>query len=132
MVNIFQKIKGLKARVIILIEVLVVFIILISSIINYYTIKSSLIKDLRENQLYAFVEAAQSDIQMVLERAMETSKLLANDPLLVEWFSSGEKNDVLGVLVKKKLDQVVEMGYITSFAVNGVTKNYWKDGGGTT
>lgn len=118
--------ESLRARILVLIGALVIIIIVSSSYINYTTVRRTLIKDIREKQLLSFTQAAQSDIQMVLEKAMETSVILANDPVLMKWFSEGEKDPILGELAKKKLTQISEgSGYFTVFAINNVTKNYW-------
>ncbi len=121
--------KSLQSRILFFIGSLVILIILSISIVNFYTVRKTLIKDIRDKQLLSFTEASQSDIQMVIEKAMETSVLLANDPLLVKWFADGEKDNQLGVLVKARLTVTSkEMGYFTAFAVNSVTKNYWTEG----
>lgn len=106
-----------------------VIIILTISIMNYVTVRNTLIKDIREEQLMSFVEASQSDIQMVLEKAIETSQLLANDPTLLKWFREGEIDPDLGVLAKEKLTSITKFGYFTVFAVNRTTNNYWADNG---
>lgn len=121
--------KSLQTRILTLIEFLVIFIILSISIINFYTVRKALIKDIREEQLLSFVEAAQSDIQMVIEKAIETSVLLADDPTITKWFADGEKDPLLGSLAKEKLSVINKSGYFTVFAVNNVTKNYWSEGG---
>ena len=110
------------------IGVLVIIVILTLSLINYFTVRKTLVKDVREKQLLTFLEASQSDIQMVLEKAIETSVSLANDPLLIDWFKNGEVDERIGELAKAKLDYLQkQMGYITVFAVNDLTKNYWAE-----
>jgi methyl-accepting chemotaxis protein len=121
------KFKSLQTRILTLIESLVIVIILTISIMNYATVRRTLIKDIREEQLMSFVEASQSDIQMVLEKAIETSKLLANDPTILKWFSEGEVDPDLGVLAKAKLTSITNSGYFTVFAVNKTTNNYWAE-----
>lgn len=123
------KFKSLQARILTLMEVLVLLMIFSLSIINFYTVRKALIKDIREKQLLTFVEASQSDLQMVIEKAIETSILLASDPTLIKWFADGEKDSELGKLVKDKLTQIHQAGYFTVFAVSNITKNYWEQNG---
>lgn len=123
------KFKSLQTRILTSVEFLVIVIILSISIINFYTVRKALIKDIREEQLLSFVEASQSDIQMVLEKAIETSIFLAEDPTLVKWFAEGEKDPELGRLAKDKLTGINKSGYFTVFAVNSITKNYWSENG---
>lgn len=125
-----MRLKSLQKQILFLVGTLVVLTIISQGIINYSTVKKTLIRDVREKQLKSFVEASQSNIQMVLEKAIETSNLLAQDPVLNTWFRQGEKDDTLGQLAKKRLDVIVEKeGYFTVFAVNQKTKNYWAEGG---
>lgn len=118
--------KSLRSRILSLIGSLVIIIIISSSTINYTAVRRTLIKDVRENQLLSFTEASQSDIQMVIEKAIETSILLSEDPLIVKWFKEGEADHELGKIAKDKLTNVSEsMGYFTVFAINAITNNYW-------
>jgi methyl-accepting chemotaxis protein len=49
--------------------------------------------------------------------------------LLLDWFTGGEQDSVLGELVKRKLTTISNKGdYFTVFAVNELTKNYWAEG----
>jgi methyl-accepting chemotaxis protein len=121
--------KNLQNRILTLVGSLVVVIILSLSIINFFTVRKTLINDIREKQLLSFTEASQSNIQMAIEKAIETSLLLAEDPLLLDWFTGGEQDSVLGELVKRKLTTISNNGdYFTVFAVNEFTKNYWAEG----
>ncbi|PKP08476.1 MAG: hypothetical protein CVU09_15660 [Bacteroidetes bacterium HGW-Bacteroidetes-4] len=121
--------KNLQNRILTLVGSLVVAIILSLSIINFFTVRKTLINDIREKQLLSFTEASQSNIQMAIQKAIETSLLLAEDPLLLDWFTGGEQDSVLGELVKRKLTTISNKGeYFTVFAVNELTKNYWAEG----
>jgi hypothetical protein len=104
-------------------------IIVVLSVINYFTVRSTLLKDVRENQLTAFVKAAQSDLKSQLEKGMETSQALADDPLLIKWFEGGETNTDFKDIALDKIDMYAKkMGYPTVFAANRVTKNYYAEG----
>jgi methyl-accepting chemotaxis protein len=107
---------------------LILVIVVLSGLINYQSIKSTLQEDIRSKQLLAFLEAAQSNIRADLEKGMETSIALAEDPALVKWFSEGEKDATLKEVSLDKLDQTkTGLGYLTVFAVNNVTKNYYQE-----
>lgn len=107
---------------------LILVIVVLSGLINYQSIKSTLQEDIRSKQLLAFLEAAQSNIRADLEKGMETSIALAEDPALVKWFSDGEKDATLKEVSLDKLDQTkTGLGYLTVFAVNNVTKNYYQE-----
>jgi len=125
-----MKFTSLQKQILSLVGTLVIVIIISQGAINFFTVKKTLIQDVREKQLISFVEASQSNIQMVLEKAIETSTLLAQDPVITTWFKQGETNDTLGTLAKERLNAIVnEQDYFTVFAVNDKTKNYWAEGG---
>lgn len=120
--------KSLQSRILVFVGTLVILIILSLSLINFLTVRRTLIKDVRAKQLLSFTEASQSDLQMVIERAIETSLLMADDPLIVKWGADSEKDTLLGELVKDKLDVINKSGYFTVFLVNNSTRNYWQEG----
>ncbi|MGM0375380.1 MAG: methyl-accepting chemotaxis protein [Bacteroidota bacterium] len=121
--------KKLRNRLLVYFGILIFSIIVILSVINYTTVKNTLLNDVREKQLPAFVEAAQSDLESTLETGMETSEILADDPLLIEWFKTGETDTTQKRLVLEKINMFSEqMGYPSVFAVNKVTKNYYTEG----
>ena len=121
--------KKLRDQLLVYFGVLIFSIIVILSVINYTTVKNTLLDDIRQNQLPAFVEAAQSDLKSTLESGMETSQILADDPLLIEWFKSGEADTTQKKLVLEKINMFSEqMGYPSVFAVNNQTKNYYTEG----
>ena len=125
-----MKFTSLQKQILSLVGTLVIVIIISQGAINFFTVKKTLIQDVRKKQLISFVEASQSNIQMVLEKAIETSTLLAQDPVLTTWFKQGETNDTLGTLAKERLNAIAnEQDYFTVFAVNDKTKNYWAEGG---
>lgn len=121
--------KKLRNRLLVYFGILIFSIIVVLSVINYTTVKNTLLNDVREKQLPAFVEAAQSELKTTLEKGIETSKTLADDPLLMEWFKSGETDTTQKRLVLEKINMFSEqMGYPSVFAVNNVTKNYYTEG----
>ncbi|WP_142534036.1 sensor histidine kinase [Saccharicrinis carchari] len=109
-----------------------ILVVLVLSVIaglgfaHYTSVKRSLFSDFRNNYLHAVLIATQSGFQATLQRAIETSVTLADDPVVLSWFKGGEKNDELKVLALKRLDNLQkEYGYQAVFAVNSITNNYW-------
>lgn len=121
----FEKIQN---RLLVYLGSFVLVIILLMSLTNYLSVRKSLMKDVQEKQLLSFVEASQSNIRALIEKALETSKFLANDPTIMKWFIDGEIDESLGVLSKNKLTKISQdEAYFTIFAVNNVTHNYWAE-----
>lgn len=123
------KFEKLQSKLLITMGALVIGIIVLIGVVNYYTVKKALIHDVRTKQLLSFVEASQSTLQAMLEKALEASAILAEDPTLNQWFLSGEEDDVLKDLALERLDQLQKnYSYFTVFAVSNVTRHYWQEG----
>ncbi|WP_462316875.1 methyl-accepting chemotaxis protein [Marinilabilia sp.] len=124
----FNRFKRLRDQLLVSFGILIFSIIAIQAVINYSTVKNTLLEDVRKKQLTGFVEAAQSDLRSQLEKGMEASMTLADDPLLLEWFQSGEADSTLKNLALAKLDMFAEkMGYPSVFAVNRTTQRYYTE-----
>jgi len=123
-----NRFKKLRDQLLVSFGILIFSIIAIQSFLNYSTVKSTLLEDVRKKQLTGFVEAAQSDLRSQLEKGMEASITLADDPLLLEWFQSGEADTTLKRMALAKLDMFAKkMGYPSVFAVNNTTYRYYTD-----
>ena len=123
-----NRFSRLRDQLLVSFGILTATIIVIISVINYSTVKSTLLEDVRQKQLKAFVEAAQSDLETKLEKGMEASMALADDPLLIHWFQSAESDTSLRHLALSKIDMFAEkMGYPSVFAVNRETGNYYTE-----
>lgn len=119
----------IRSRLMVYFGGLILVVVSLLTIINYNTVKSTLQEDIRNKQLLVFLEAAQSNIRAVLEKGNEVSLALADDPALIKWFTGGEKDDVLKEIVLDKIDVTKQnLGYLTVFAVNDVTKKYYQEG----
>lgn len=121
----FKKI-GLQLQLIL--GLLVLCIIAGLGFVHFTTFKTSLFKEFREKQLFTVLQASQSSFQSTLQRAIETSELLAEDPTISSWFMGGEVNEDLKVLSLMRLDYLYKYhDYATVFAANRITKNYWSE-----
>ena len=119
----------IRTRLMVYFGSLILVVVLLLTLINYQTVKSTLQEDIRNKQLLVFLEAAQSNIRAVLEKGNEVSLALADDPTLVKWFKDGEKDEALKQLALTKIDKTkTELGYLTVFAVNNLTRNYYQEG----
>lgn len=119
----------IRSRLMVYFGGLILVVVSLLTLINYRTVKSTLQEDIRNKQLLVFVEAAQSNIRAVLDKGNEVSLALADDPTLLKWFKEGEKDQSLKQLALEKIDKTKkDLGYMTVFAVNNVTKNYYQEG----
>jgi len=122
------KFERLQSKLLVVLGSLVIGVVVLIGIVNYYTVKGALIKDIREKQLLSFVEASQSTLQAMLEKALEASALLAQDPTLNKWFVGNEEETLLQDLALQRIDQLQkDYGYFTVFAVNNLNNHYWQE-----
>lgn len=122
--------KSLRGRTITIFGIFVVAVIILFGAINYYSARYTLTQEIRQNQLLSQLKASQANIQEVIGKAIETSLLLASDPVIKEWFESKETKDELKPLVLNKLKNVQEQtDYFTAFATNHLTKHSWNETG---
>ncbi|WP_289053326.1 methyl-accepting chemotaxis protein [Carboxylicivirga marina] len=121
-----MQLSSIRSKILLSFGLVVFMVIVAVSLTFFYTISNTLTKDIRTKQLHTFIEASQSDLQTKFERAIETSLSLANDPTLNEWFVNGEVNDTFKQLCLDKIALTAEdYGYLTAFAVNNSTRNFW-------
>jgi PAS domain S-box-containing protein len=120
--------RSLLFKSILLLNGLIIIVILFTNIVNYISIRSTLIQDLRNRKLEVFLNASVSNIKGEIEKAIESSLVLANDPLLIEWFKGGETNDSLAALLRIKFDYLTDgLKYASISATSEKTKkSYYK------
>ena len=120
--------KKIRNGLLMILGGLIGLMIILMGFIHYTSVRRSLISDYREKHLLTSLQASQSSLQSILERAIETSELLAEDPTLMVWFKANEKSSYTGQLVLQRLDYLHKSyNYASVFAVNASTLNYWRE-----
>nr|WP_321409063.1 sensor histidine kinase [uncultured Carboxylicivirga sp.] len=120
--------KKIRTNLAIVIGTLVLLTIIVLGWIHYYSVSRALMKDVYEKQLTTTLRAYQSSLEALLERAIETSEILADDPILLEWFEMNHEDENLKKLALERLDKLnKQFGYPTVFAVSRKTHEYWRE-----
>jgi len=104
--------------------------VIITGVLNYTAARTIILGRMEDTELknFAIMKAEIAEIRIL--KAIETSILLADDPVLISWFKGGEKNQNEGKFVKQRLTDVVEKAnYFTVFAVSLSTNNYYINNG---
>jgi len=123
-----MKVTSIRVNILLAFGGVCIAVITVLSIAIFTMVSNTITKDIRDRQLYSFIESSQSDIRNEFENAIETSLSIADDPTLIKFFEN-ESNDGVKQLALSKLDMIVkELGYFTVFAVNAKTNNYWAEG----
>ncbi len=122
------KLKSIRTNLAITIGAFVFLTIMVLGWVHYYSVSRALIQDAYEKQLTTTLRAYQSSLEALLERAIETSEILADDPILIEWFGESQPNEQLKELALERLNKLKEQfGYSTVFAVSKKTHEYWRE-----
>ncbi|MCG8581008.1 MAG: sensor histidine kinase [Bacteroidales bacterium] len=94
--------------------------------VHHYAVRRAVMKQVYKTQLITDLKAHQSELLITLEKAIETSEALADDPAFIEWFTSTNVNPKTKEIALRKLNYIhKELAYPTIFAVNSSTKEYW-------
>ncbi|MBR8538187.1 HAMP domain-containing protein [Carboxylicivirga sediminis] len=121
-----MQLRSIRSKILLSFGAVVFMVIAAVSFTFYYSVSNTLTENIRTQQLHSFLEASQSNLRAGFEKAIETSISLASDPLISNWFENDESNEDIKSLCLDKIDSAVdEFGYLTAFAVNNRTRNFW-------
>jgi len=113
-------------NIIILACISILLAVIITGFLGYNNTKNSLINKAKTKDIVFMVKSMASKIDGRISRAVETSCILARDPVIVEWVNGEEKDAQLGKLVLKKLNDVANSyDYSNLFMVGAKTKKYY-------
>lgn len=118
-----MKFFGLRGKLLLYLGGLTVGIITTFAFVSFFSVKSMLLEDIRKNQLIFFLKASVSDLQTAIEKGVESSLALADDPALTEWFAGN--NDFAQKLTKQKWQYLQEAFGYTVFAGNKLDNSYY-------
>ncbi|MEF3306110.1 SpoIIE family protein phosphatase [Paenibacillus sp. GYB003] len=109
---------------------LLVVSIVVTGAIAYAITKGQSVKKLKENDLVYIAGSIAAKIDGSIERAAETSRLLAEDREIIEWIRQGEKQDAGGASALAKIAVLKQkLGYDSSFIVSIPTGRYYAENG---
>lgn len=111
-------------------SVVIVFSMLLIGMITYWFTEAELVKKWKDKDLVHIAESMAAKVDGHIEKAKETSLVLAKDPELVRWIEGQEADDALKQDALKKLELLAkEFGYSNSFVVSAMTRHYWSEKG---
>nr|WP_321451304.1 ATP-binding protein [uncultured Carboxylicivirga sp.] len=122
------RVKHIRTNLAITIGAFVFVTILVLGWVQYYSVSQSIMDDAYTNRLITTLRSHQSSIQSLLEKSIETSEILADDPSLTNWFTSSDNNDHIKQIALERLSKLHnDFGYYTVFAVNIKNNEYWRE-----
>lgn len=120
---------GGTIKVIIFACCIIVLAVVFTGSISYFITRNAVVDKLKTRDLVYIVDSIASKIDGRIERAKETSLVLAKDPTVIAWVEGAEQNELLGEYSKGKINDIAhDYDYANSFIVSAVTRNYWAEG----
>lgn len=110
----------------------IVIALLFMSITSMMITKNAVVNKLKNSDLNNLAASIGAVIEGRIEKAIDASLIMADDPTVIKWVQSGDKDLESEKIVQEKMRNLVEnFGYDTSFLVSDVTHNYWSYHGKT-
>lgn len=108
----------------------IVVALLFMSITSMVITRNAVIHKLKNGDIENSASSITAVIEGRIEKAVDASLMMADDPNVIKWVQSGEKDQEAGKIVRGKMNKLVrDFGYDTSFLVSDVSKNYWSSHG---
>ncbi|SDF58030.1 SpoIIE family protein phosphatase [Sporomusa acidovorans] len=116
-------------KVVVFACIIIVLSVMLTGVMSYYITRNAVVEKLKTRDLIYIIESISSKIDGRIERAKETSLLLAQDPAIIQWIRSGEQDERLGKYAQQKINDISQhYDYANSFIVSAITNHYWAEG----
>ncbi|SFL16972.1 Serine phosphatase RsbU, regulator of sigma subunit [Paenibacillus sp. 1_12] len=117
-------------KVILIASIIIVLSIVLAGTSVYIIAEKEVVNKLKSKDLVRIAESVASKIDGRLQRAKESSLMLAKDPELINWLAGGEKDEKLQSHVVEKLnDLATGFDYSNGFIASKATGKYWIENG---
>ncbi|MBS2211790.1 HAMP domain-containing protein [Carboxylicivirga mesophila] len=118
--------KSIKNNLALTMGLFVMLTVMALGWVHYYAVRASIMDDVYKNELITDLKAHQSNLLIILEKAIETSATIADDPAFIQWFSGMDDSPETKQIALQKLDFLHKnLGYPSVFAVSNTTNEYW-------
>lgn len=100
--------------------------LLVMSFTSIAITRNAVVYRLKTSDLRNMAGALAATIDGRIDKAVDASLLLANDPMLIRWVQSRDTDEEAGEIVTGKLGELVSgFGYDTAFLTSNLTYHYW-------
>lgn len=105
---------------------IIILAIMITGISNYILVKNSMIGKLQNQDLGYILKSISTQIDGRIDKAKETSLVIADNPAIIQWFENGETDKPFEALFIKQLTGISKtLDYTNVFFANKKTGHYW-------
>ncbi|TDF97497.1 SpoIIE family protein phosphatase [Paenibacillus piri] len=117
-------------KVIVFASLIIIFSIVLVGTVVFLITEKEAVKKVKEKDLAYIAESIASNVDGRIERAVETSLLLAQDPAMLRWVTSAETDEQAGKDALQKLRSMTsDFDYTNAFLVSNITNHYWAENG---
>ncbi|HEX2923879.1 MAG TPA: SpoIIE family protein phosphatase [Chloroflexota bacterium] len=115
-------------RVITLACFAIVLSIIATGVVSYRVAENAVIAKLTSQDMVYTLKSISSQIDGRIQRAKETSLIVADNPLVLRWFESEERDQQLEAMAMEQVLAIARSGdYSNIFLANPKTGHYWTD-----
>lgn len=113
-------------RIILIASIIISLAVIITGLLGYTNTKKSLIDKEKSQDIVFIVKSMASKIDSRINRAVETSYILARDPLNIKWLADEEKDKDSGKIVLSKIESIANSyDYSNTFIAGVKTEHYY-------
>ncbi|MFW2487317.1 SpoIIE family protein phosphatase [Clostridium chromiireducens] len=113
-------------RIILIASIIISLAVIITGLLGYTNTKKSLIDKEKSQDIVFIVKSMASKIDSRINRAVETSYILARDPLNIKWLADEEKDKDSGKIVLSKIESIANSyDYSNTFMAGVKTEHYY-------
>ncbi|MDF2963483.1 MAG: Stage sporulation family protein [Paenibacillus sp.] len=117
-------------KVIVFASLIIIFSIVLIGTVVYLITEREAVRKFKEKDLSYIAASIASNVDGRIERAKETSLILARDPEIIRWVAGGEKDVQAGKDAIQKIQQMTkQFDYSNAFIVSNITNHYWAENG---
>ena len=117
-------------KLVIIASLIIILSIGLIGSLSYFITKNEVVKKVKEKDLTFIAELVSTKIEARINRAIETSSILAHDPEVIGWLEEGEVDKLKEKNVIQKLNVIAnEFDYSNAFLASSSTGHYWTEVG---
>ena len=112
-------------KVVVFACVVIILAVVLTGSISYFITRNAVVDKLKSRDLVYVIGSIAAKIDGRIERAKESSLILAQDPTILQWILGGETDGRLGAYSRQKINDIAQhYDYANSFIVSAITNHY--------
>lgn len=116
-------------KVVLFASIIIIMAVIFTGSISYLITRNAIVDKLKTRDLVYTVDSITAKIDGRIERAKETSLILATDPMIIQWVSGAEQDPLLSEYAKTRINSIAtDYDYSNAFLASATTYNYWAEG----